>query len=564
MKKSGKIDWAVIFTLLALVIVFLLIIYGSPISKFFGITGEVVKTPQSSSDEPLAKVILGSTKTVVDDSVYSSTESTTHHHSDNETDNDKPNSPSGLQVTSITKTSITLQWNDNSNNEDGFKIYRSLSPSGFTKIYAASKNIHSYTDSGLTSGTTYYYKVLAYNDAGNSGFSNIVSATTLTNNETNITENIAPIATNLILSPSNPKTTDNLVASYSYSDADNDTESGTEIRWYKNGILQTVYNNDLTISASVTTKNDVWYFTVQPKDGTTFGQLKTSNSVTILNSAPVFGVHNTEIEENQLLELTLQATDADNDRITFFATNLPEGAELEGNLFRWDTEFGDAGQYVIKFRATDSETSVEKSIIITVNPVQTFVDVPRDYWAWEQIEILYANGVTIGCEDNASGLYYCPDRGTTRLEMAGFLGRALDLDYSQYTSCQNSWSVNFIDVPYDTIFWGYTQALYEQGITNGCRIVDDSTTPSTREYCPNDAATRAEVATFLQRALGLPVYNGDQIFDDVSTDYWAYGSIGAIAEEGITLGCDSQNFCPDRKATRAETGVMLVRAFNLE
>jgi chitodextrinase len=71
-----------------------------------------------------------------------------------------------------------LSWTDNSTNETGFKIERSLTAgSGFTQIATVGSNITSYRNSGLTAYTTYYYRVYAYNINGNSGYSNIDSAT---------------------------------------------------------------------------------------------------------------------------------------------------------------------------------------------------------------------------------------------------------------------------------------------------------------------------------------------------------------------------------------------------
>jgi len=98
--------------------------------------------------------------------------------------------------------------------------------------------------------------------------------------------NHPPAATNLYLTPSSPKTTDNLTANYTYNDEDKDIESGTEIKWYKDGVLQSTYNDQKTIPASATAKGQSWYFTVKPKDGKEFGKVQISSSITILNTPP--------------------------------------------------------------------------------------------------------------------------------------------------------------------------------------------------------------------------------------------------------------------------------------
>ncbi len=98
--------------------------------------------------------------------------------------------------------------------------------------------------------------------------------------------NRSPEASNLTISPPNPVTTDDLAANYTYYDPDTDPETGTEIRWYKNGELQPQLNDTLLVPENQTTKGETWYFTVTPKDGTDFGTLQTSTNITIQNTPP--------------------------------------------------------------------------------------------------------------------------------------------------------------------------------------------------------------------------------------------------------------------------------------
>jgi len=52
-------------------------------------------------------------------------------------------------------------------------------------------------------------------------------------------------------------------------------------------------------------------------------------------------------------------------------------------------------------------------------------------------------------------------------------------------------------------------------------------------------------------------------FNDVPTNHWAFQSIEAMASSGITSGCDASNFCPDDTLTRAQMAVFLARALGL-
>jgi fibronectin type 3 domain-containing protein len=77
-----------------------------------------------------------------------------------------PSTPTGVTATAISSSSITVSWNSVSNVEF-YNIYRSSSMSGtYTWIMLSSST--SYTDTGLSANTTYYYKVSAENDNGES------------------------------------------------------------------------------------------------------------------------------------------------------------------------------------------------------------------------------------------------------------------------------------------------------------------------------------------------------------------------------------------------------------
>ena len=91
-----------------------------------------------------------------------------------------PAAPSGLSATATSETSIDLSWTDNATDEANYVVQRSTtSGSGFVTIDdTLAANTTSYTNSGLTALTTYYYRVYATNSVGDSGFSNEVSATT--------------------------------------------------------------------------------------------------------------------------------------------------------------------------------------------------------------------------------------------------------------------------------------------------------------------------------------------------------------------------------------------------
>jgi hypothetical protein len=94
--------------------------------------------------------------------------------------------------------------------------------------------------------------------------------------------------------------------------------------------------------------------------------------------------------------------------------------------------------------------------------------------------------------------------------------------------------------------------LAAAGITGGCTV---------DLYCPSRAVTRGQIATFLTRALDLP--ESSATFDDVPADHPHAPGIGAVSAAGITNGCTPDHYCPNASVTRAQMASFLVRALDL-
>ena len=90
-----------------------------------------------------------------------------------------PSAPSSLTATAASSSQINLAWADNSAIETGFKIERATSSAGtYTQVATVGTSVKTYSNTGLSPATTYYYRVRAYNASGNSAYSNIANATT--------------------------------------------------------------------------------------------------------------------------------------------------------------------------------------------------------------------------------------------------------------------------------------------------------------------------------------------------------------------------------------------------
>jgi PA14 domain/Secretion system C-terminal sorting domain/Fibronectin type III domain len=89
-----------------------------------------------------------------------------------------PAAPSGLTGTALGKSHVSLSWTNNATNATGYMVYRSPITNTNYLLAATLPVTSAYVDSNLTTNTVYFYKVLAFNEGGNSAYSNEISDTT--------------------------------------------------------------------------------------------------------------------------------------------------------------------------------------------------------------------------------------------------------------------------------------------------------------------------------------------------------------------------------------------------
>ena len=176
--------------------------------------------------------------------------------------------------------------------------------------------------------------------------------------------------------------------------------------------------------------------------------------------------------------------------------------------------------------------------ITTTNTTKVFSDIAGSTFATEIIW-LTAQGITRGCGPDS----YCPDDPVTRAQMATFLARALNPPAT---------GNDYFDDDNDSTHQDNINRLAQTKITRGCG--PDS-------YCPDDPVTRAQMATFLARALNPPA-TGNDYFDD-DNDSTHQDNINRLARTKITRGCTPDSYCPDDPVTRAQMAAFLYRARDL-
>lgn len=171
------------------------------------------------------------------------------------------------------------------------------------------------------------------------------------------------------------------------------------------------------------------------------------------------------------------------------------------------------------------------------------------------IEALAESGVELAC--NTEQHRFCPSDPVTRADMAAFLSRALNAFPGANTN-RILEGDTFSDVADDAWYGSYVNQLVGLGITRG---YSDGT------YRPNKLVTRSQMATFFVRAFDRieAVTSPTSSFTDITSGGVHSAAIEGMLETGITAGCNTQplRYCPQDPITRAQMASFIARALGL-
>ncbi len=193
-------------------------------------------------------------------------------------------------------------------------------------------------------------------------------------------------------------------------------------------------------------------------------------------------------------------------------------------------------QYVFIMPNGDAEASAKFS--------REFTDVSSSAWYYDAAVWALDNGILNG-EDSMT---FHPDRVCTRAEMLTFLWRAK-------ASPASGGTVKFTDVPAGSYYEEAVRWALNAGIVKG---------GGKKKFNPNQAITRAGAVTFLYRAAGSPATALANRFTDVDAGaYYAKAVEWAVAK-GVAGGKGGKTFSPNTACTRAEVVTFLYRAMKSE
>ena len=165
------------------------------------------------------------------------------------------------------------------------------------------------------------------------------------------------------------------------------------------------------------------------------------------------------------------------------------------------------------------------------------------------IEAIAARGVTLGCSPTYPDRF-CPGRVITRAQMMAFLARALGVDDGAAALTSR-----FADVSAGSWYSPYLERLADLGVAVP---YEDGT------FRPFEPLTRSDMAVFLTRAFShiSAVSEPAGAFTDVLADAPYAAEVEAVLAAGVTRGCSTEPmlYCPDESVTRAQMASFLARA----
>lgn len=237
------------------------------------------------------------------------------------------------------------------------------------------------------------------------------------------------------------------------------------------------------------------------------------------------------------------------------------------------------GEYHLVFEADSGQNLLETneqnnrySLPLTISPCATgtlFCDVPLEHWARAEMETWYQLGMTRGCHSEGvayENLPFCPNSRLDRATFAVFLLR--HLQGATYRP-DAAYEGRFADVTPDTSFAVWIEELARQNIA-----LDSDLCPQNGgapQFCPFAPLTKGDLARYLAQVLAWPVpEEADGHFVDVNGRSLEARAITYMAQQGylayespFCATATGRAFCAEQGLTRAETAVMMVRAFGL-
>lgn len=421
-----------------------------------------------------------------------------------------PVTPDGLAAAAAGAGQIDLSWGAVTG-ATGYNLYRDTSSSGSfaTMVNTTPITAASYSDTGLSTGTTYYYKVSAVNAYGESAKSGAVSATT----SSAVSGSGSGPATPPV--PANPATVSQTVTAAAGGTVKTTDGAATVI-----------------VPAGALSGNGTVSIT-----GVTGAGVPATGSLTL--GGKVFDIAVTGATLTGPVTLTFKYDATSFTGVTAHQIGLYYYHDGRGS---WIYAGGDVDTATGEVTAQVNHFT---KFAVMANPALPALKDLGGHWAKNDIRRLVGLLAVSGYPDGA----FKPDNSITRAEFATILAKAMGWP-------ADAGAVKFADAPAIPAWAkGYVGAAVARGVISG---YEDNTFRAGR------LISRDEIAVMVVKALGRGASGKALSFADTAVvPSWAAGYVATAVDAGIVRGLPGNVFAPANNATRAESATMIARLLNV-
>jgi hypothetical protein len=180
-------------------------------------------------------------------------------------------------------------------------------------------------------------------------------------------------------------------------------------------------------------------------------------------------------------------------------------------------------------------------------PGKIFQDMPApQHWSHVPIDWALTHHITSG----TSSKTFSPDKGCSRAEAVTFLWRASGSPEPVSNVCP------FRDVPETAYYYKAVLWAVENQVTSGT---------SAGKFSPAKICTRAQIVMFLWRAKGSPAMTDPSAsipFQDVPEGSYYRDAVAWAVQAHVTSGTSARSFSPEAPCTRAQIVTFLYKAIH--
>jgi chitodextrinase len=429
-----------------------------------------------------------------------------------------PTTPANLKEESQTETSIVISWKASTDNVaiQNYDVFRNA-------VKVATVSVPSYTDNAAVKNVEYSYTVLARDSSGN--VSPVSTELKVKIAEKPITPVTPPPPSNPLLAKVS-KETDAAKNSVTRAEV-NGTQLLTEVSQKDNVSLELSgeknharFEIPATSVRNVTTKNDAAVLSFKSDIGTMELPVEAVAIDSLAKSA-------NNLIGNLKLNVSIQRPD-NSTAAKLQETLLAENATLVGSA--------------VQFRVFAESTSGKQTDVKDFGTSYVTRAIPLTGGGVSPAELSL-----VSFDAGTSELRFVPAIVVTRNGVQTAIVRspknaviaAVQAEKS-FSDSENHWAQKEIE------------QLASKWVVKGS---------ADGQFKPNATVTRAEFASMLVRALGLPeTTEATTEFTDVNRENWFAGAVGAASNAGLVTGFKDGSFKPNAQISRAEMSVMIERA----